>query len=55
MIDGKMSGVLSGPGGASFQLCTANKKELKYLELVRAGLLINRHIADAKELRICGY
>ena len=31
-------------------LCTANKQELKDLELVRAGFPINMHIADAKEL-----
>ena len=50
MLDGKMSGILSGAGGASCQLCTAHKQELKDLELVRAGFPINRHIADAKEL-----
>ena len=50
MLDGKMSGILSGPDGASCQLCTANRQELKDLELVRAGFPINRHIADAKEL-----
>ena len=50
MLDGKMSGILSGAGGAPCQLCTANKKELKDLELVGAGFPINRHIADAKEL-----
>ena len=55
MLDGKMSGILSGAGGASCQLCTANKQELKDLELVRAGFPINRHIADAKELfKYCG-
>ena len=50
MLDGKMSGILSGVSGASCQLCTANKQELKDLELVRTGFPINRHIADAKEL-----
>ena len=50
MLDGKMSGILSGACGASCQLCTANKQELKDLELVRTGFPINRHIADAKEL-----
>ena len=41
MLDGKMSGILSGAGGALYQLCTANKQELKNLELVRTGLSIN--------------
>ena len=50
MLDGKMSGILSGAGGAHCQLCTANLKELKDLEMVRAGFLINRQILDAKEL-----
>ena len=34
MLDGKMSGFLSGAGGAACQLCTAHKQELKDLELV---------------------
>ena len=50
MLDGKMSGILSGAGGAHCQLCTANLKELKDLEIVRAGFPINRHILDAIEL-----
>ena len=29
MLDGKMYGILSGAGGASCQLCTANKQGLK--------------------------
>ena len=45
-----MSGILSGAGDGSCQLCTANKQELKDLELVRTEYPINRHIADAKEL-----
>ena len=50
MLDGKMSGILSGAGGAHCQLCTANLRELKDLEMVRAGFPINRQILDAKEL-----
>ena len=46
MLDGKMSGILSGTGVASCQLCTANKQELKDLKLVRTAFPINRHIAD---------
>ena len=29
MFDGKMSGILSGAAGASCQLCTATKEQLK--------------------------
>ena len=50
MLDGKMSGILSGAGGGHCRLCTANLKELKDREMVRAGFLINRQILDAKEL-----
>ena len=50
MLDGNMSGILSGAGCASCQLCTANNQELKDLELVRTWFPINRHIANAKEL-----
>ena len=50
MLDGKMTGILSGAGGAHCQLCTANIKDLKDIEMVRAGFPINRHISDAKEL-----
>ena len=39
-----MSGILSGAGGASCQLCTANEQKLKDLELVRNEFPINRHI-----------
>ena len=31
MLDGKMSGILSGAGGAHCQLCTANLRQLKDL------------------------
>ena len=50
MLDGKMSGILSGAGGAHCQLCTASLKDLKDIEMVRAGFPINRSISDAKEL-----
>ena len=50
MLDGKMCGILSGAGGAHCQLCTAGIKDLKDIEMVRAGFPINRHISDAKEL-----
>ena len=50
MLDGIMCGILSGAGGAHCQLCTASIKDLKDIEMVRAGFPINRHISDAKEL-----
>ena len=50
MLDGKMCGILSGAGGVHCQLCTASIKDLKDIEMVRAGFPINRHISDAKEL-----
>ena len=48
MLDGKMSGILSGAGGAHCQLCTANLDEIKDLEIVRGGFPIN--ISDAIDL-----
>ena len=48
MLDGKMSAILSGAGGASCQLCTTHFNELKDLDLIRAGYPINRSIKDAK-------
>ena len=48
MFDGKMSAILSGAGGASCQLCTAQFEELKDLDLIRDGYPINRFISDAK-------
>ena len=50
MLDGKMSGILSGAGGAHCQLCTANLDEIKDLEIVRGGFPINRNISDAIDL-----
>ena len=40
MLDGKMSGILSGAGGARCQLCTANLEELMDLEMVRVVFLL---------------
>ena len=34
MLDGKMSGILTGAGGAACQLCTANRQELKKSNLL---------------------
>ena len=47
-LDGKMSAILSGAGGASCQLCTTHFNGLKDLDLIRAGYPINRSIKDAK-------
>ncbi|KAI6652942.1 hypothetical protein LOD99_4019 [Oopsacas minuta] len=50
MIDGKMSVILSGAGGAHYQLCTANKSELTDLEIVRSVFPINKSITTAREI-----
>ena len=50
MFDGKMSGILTGAGGAKCQLCTASHKELHDVELIRSGYPINRTITAAKEI-----
>ena len=50
MLDGKMCGILRGAGGAQCQLCTASLKDLKDIEMVRAGFPINRNISDAMKL-----
>ena len=50
MLDGKMSGILSGAGGAHRQLCTVSIKDLKDIEMLRAGFPINRYFSDAWEL-----
>ena len=50
MLDGKMCEFISGAGSAHCQLCTASFKDLKDIEMIRAGFPINRHISDAKEL-----
>ena len=50
MLDGKMSAILSGAGGANCQLCTATSTELRDIDLVRCGFPINRTISSAKEI-----
>ena len=50
MLDGKMSQLLSGAGGAHCQLCTATFEELKDLELIRSGYPINRNISSALDI-----
>ena len=45
-----MSATLSGAGGASCQLCTANHTQLKDLNLIEDGFSINHFIHDAKNL-----
>ena len=50
MLDGEMCGILSGArGGAHCQLCTASMKDIKDIEMVRAGFPINRYISVAKD------
>ena len=50
MFNGKMFGFLSGAGGASCQLCTATREQLKNMELVECGYPINRHVKDAIDI-----
>ena len=50
MFDGKMSAILSGAGGASYQMCTAIHRDLKDRDLVIQGFPINRSITDAIEI-----
>ena len=50
MFDGKMSGILTGAGGAKCQLCTATFDQISDLELIRTGFPINRTISAAKEI-----
>ena len=50
MFNGKMSGILSGAGGAKCQLCTATFKDLHDVELVRSGFPINRTVSAAREI-----
>lgn len=38
---------MSGAGGASCQLCTAHHTQLKDLDLIRSGFLINQFFHDA--------
>ena len=50
MFDGEMAAILSDPGGASCQMCTATQNDLKDRELVVDGFPINRTISDAIRL-----
>ena len=50
LFDSKMAATLSGAGGASCQLCTANHNQLKDTTLISDGFPINRHIHDAIEI-----
>ena len=50
LFDSKMAATLSGAGGASCQLCTANHNQLKDTTLISDGFQINRHIHDAIEI-----
>ena len=50
MFDGKMSGILTGAGGAKCQLCTATFEELHDIDLVRSGFPINRTISAARDI-----
>ena len=50
MFDGKMSGILTGAGGARCQLCTASFKEIHDKDMVSSGFPINRTISAAKEI-----
>ena len=48
MFDGKMSPLLSGAGGASCQMCTATRADVKDREFVVQGFPINRKISDVE-------
>ena len=50
MFDGKMSGILTGAGGAKCQLCTATFTALHDIDLVRSGFPINRTISAARDI-----
>ena len=50
MFDGKMSGILTGAGGAKCQLCTATFDQLHNLEMIRFRFPINRTNSAAKEI-----
>ena len=50
LFDSKMAATLSGAGGASCQLCTANHKQLKDLDLITDGFPVNRYIHTALEI-----
>ena len=50
MFDGKMSAILSGAGGASYQMCTTIHRDLKDRDLVIQGF--HRSITDAIEISV---
>ena len=50
MFDGKMSALLSGAGGASCQMCTTTRADVKDREFVVQGFSINRKISDARQM-----
>lgn len=50
MLDGKMSSILTGAGGANCQLCTAEFKDLKDLDLIHSGYPMNRSISSSKKI-----
>ena len=50
MFDGKMAAILSGAGGASCQMCTTTRKDLKDRNLVVDGFPINSIITNAAQL-----
>lgn len=50
MFDGKMTGILSGAGGAHCQLCTDTFTEILDLQLICSCFPINRSISVAKEI-----
>ena len=49
-LAGKMSGILSGSGGAKCQLCTATFRDLHYIELLRSGFPNNRTVSNSREI-----
>ena len=50
MFDGKMAALLSGAGGASYQLCTTTRAQIKDRDFVLQGYPINRLVSEAIQL-----
>ena len=50
MFDGKMAALLSGAGGASCQLCTTTRAQIKDRDFVLQGYPINRLVSEAIQL-----
>ena len=50
MFGGKMSGILTGSGGANCQLCTVAFDQLLNIEFIRPGSPINRNISATKQI-----